>query len=198
MTDQMMEMSLLQYRWIALMSLWTGLIVTVGMVFALIPNIELILLTAFLGGIALGPRRGLIVAVVGEGIFSALNPVGSGLGFPVLYAFQIVSVGFCGFMGGALATLLARIQRSWMASLFMGGMGLFLTLFYDMLTALSFPISSGMVSGTLWATLTTGMVFFATHVVANTILFGTFGPGMVHLVNRQLKMHGLGGGQGGG
>lgn len=179
------------------MSLWTGLIVTVGMVFALVPNIELILLTAFLGGIALGPRRGLIVAVVGEGIFSALNPIGSGLGFPVLYAFQLMSVGLCGFIGGALATMVAGIQRQWLASLFMGVVGLFLTLFYDMLTALSFPISSGMISGTLWATITTGMVFFATHVVANTILFGTFGPGMVTLVNRQLKMYGLEGDQGG-
>ncbi|MBT3253234.1 MAG: hypothetical protein HN995_04425 [Candidatus Marinimicrobia bacterium] len=186
-----MEMSLLEYRRIALMSLWTGLIVTVGMVFALIPNIELLILSAFLGGVALGPRRGFIVAVVGEAIFSALNPIGSGLGFPILYIFQILSVGISGLTGGILSSYLARHHNYLKTTIILSMVGFLLTLIYDALTALSFPISSGMTEGTIWATLTTGLIFFVLHLVSNTVLFGLFGPGLVQLVHRQLEMHGL-------
>jgi len=186
-----MEMSLSEYRRIALMSLWTGLIVTVGMVFALIPNIELIILSAFLGGVALGPRRGLIVALVAEAIFSALNPIGSGLGFPVLYLFQIISMGLSGLTGGLLSRFLAKEQPYLVTSITLGFIGFLLTMFYDVLTTLSFPISSGMTEGTVWATLSAGIIFFVTHLVSNTIMFSLFGPGLVRLVLRQLEMHGL-------
>ena len=190
-----MELSLLEYRRFALMSLWTGLIVTVGMVFALIPNLELIMLSTFLGGVVLGPRRGLIVAMVGEAIFSALNPIGSGLGFPILYTFQILSMGLSGFTGGILASVFRRQHNHLIFSLSLGLLGFLLTLVYDMLTALSFPISSGMTEGAIWATLSTGLLFFVMHLVSNTMLFGLFGPGLVELVNRQLEMHGLLGGK---
>jgi len=186
-----MELSLLEYRRFALMSLWTGLIVTVGMVFALIPNIELISISAFLGGVALGPKRGFIVAVVGEAIFSALNPIGSGLGFPLLYAFQISSVGLSGWVGGLLSERLRREQGFLGLSMGLGLLGFILTLIYDALTALSFPLSSGMIEGTLWGTLSAGLIFFVMHLVSNTVIFGLFGPGLVELVNRQLEMHGL-------
>jgi uncharacterized membrane protein len=186
-----MDISLSEYRRIALMSLWTGLIVTVGMVFALIPNVELIILSAFLGGVALGPRHGLIVALVGEAIFSALNPIGSGLGFPVLYLFQIFSVGISGISGGLLSRYLLGEHSRPLVTIFLGITGFVLTLIYDALTALSFPISSGMTEGTLWATLSTGIIFFITHLISNTILFSLFGPGLVKLVFRQLEMHGL-------
>ncbi|MBT4035272.1 MAG: hypothetical protein HOB84_09935 [Candidatus Marinimicrobia bacterium] len=186
-----MEFSLLEYRRIALMSLWIGLIVTVGMVFALIPNVELIILSAFLGGVALGPRRGFIVALVGEAIFSALNPIGSGLGFPILYVFQITSVGFSGLIGGILSRFLTLQNNYMIITITLGLVGFLLTLIYDALTALSFPISSGMTEGTIWATLSTGLIFFVLHLVSNTALFGLFGPGLVQLVHRQLEMHGL-------
>ncbi len=186
-----MEMSLFEYRRIALMSLWTGLIVTVGMVFTLVPNIELIILSAFLGGIALGPKHGFIVAFVGESIFSALNPIGSGLGFPILYIFQIVSVGLSGLIGGVLSKFLSRPPSYIVSTFILGVVGFFLTLIYDVLTALSFPISSGMTEGTIWATLSTGLVFFILHLVSNTVLFGLFGPSLIQLLNRQLEMHGL-------
>ena len=190
-----MELSLLEYRRFALMSLWTGLIVTVGMVFALIPNIELITLAAFLGGVALGARKGLIVAMVGEAIFSALNPIGSGLGFPILYAFQIISIGLSGFSGGVLSHLLRGQQNYFVVSISLGVTGFLLTLIYDTLTALSFPLSSGMTDGTIWATFSMGLIFFVMHLVSNTVVFGLFGPGLVHLVHRQLEMHGLMGDQ---
>jgi len=174
------------------MSLWTGLIVTVGVVFAFIPNVELVSLTAFLGGIALGPRRGLIVAAIGEALFSALNPIGSGLGFPILFTFQIFSVGLTGWLGGLLGPSLRNIQNRVSLAIVLGVAGFFLTLFYDLLTALSFPLSSGVVEGTIWGSLLAGLVFFIMHMVSNTILFFMFAPGLIRLVNSQLEMHDLG------
>lgn len=189
--DTSMELSLADYRRFALMSLWTGMIVTVGVGFALIPNIELITISAFLGGVALGPKRGFLVAALGEAIFSALNPIGSGLGFPVLFAFQIVSVGVSGLLGGLLRGTLERVSHGLSTALILGFIGFILTLLYDSLTALSFPISAGLTEGTLGAILATGLVFFIMHLVSNTLLFGMFGPSLVSLVRRQLDMHGM-------
>ncbi len=184
-------MSLTGYRQLALMSLWTGLIATVGIIFSFVPNLELVLLSAFLGGVALGPKRGLIVAVVGEAIFSTLNPIGSGLGFPILFLFQLIGVGASGGAGGLLATFIRSIQQPALQTLLMGLTGFIITLFYDALTALSFPLSSGMTEGTIWGTLVTGLVFFIMHMGSNTLMFALFGPVLVRLVDQQLLMHDL-------
>ncbi len=184
-------MSLLEYRRLALMSLWVGLIATVGIVMALIPNVELVILTAFLGGVALGPKRGFIVAVLGEAIFSALNPIGSGLGFPILYAFQLLSVGLSGWVGGLFSNSIVALENVFLKTVLMGLLGFVLTLIYDLLTALSFPLSSGIIEGTLWGTVVAGLAFFVMHMVSNTTLFAIFGPALVQLVRRQLLMHGL-------
>ncbi len=184
--------SLMEYRRLALMALWTGLIATVGIFFAFIPNIELVILSAFLGGVALGPKRGFIVAVIGEAIFSALNPIGSGLGFPLLYLFQLVSVGLSGLGWGLLFTSVKSIKHPVLQAALLGGAGFGFTLVYDVLTALSFPLSSGMTEGTLIGSITTGFIFFFMHLVSNTLLFSLFGPGLVRLVDQQIMMNGLG------
>ncbi len=187
-----MPISLKDYHQLALMSLWTGLIATVGIVFAFIPNVELVILSAFLGGTALGAKRGFIAAVVGEAIFSALNPIGSGLGFPILFLFQMTSVGLSGWLGGVLGPRLQRSLRSIHIHFLLGVIGFLLTLFYDVLTALSFPISGGMVDGTIWGSLVAGLIFFIIHLVSNTTLFTLFAPSLIRLIENQLQMYGLG------
>ncbi|MCF7823809.1 MAG: hypothetical protein K9N35_06505 [Candidatus Marinimicrobia bacterium] len=191
MNDPPMMMSVLDYRRLALMSLWIGLISTVGVVFAFIPNMELVTLTAFLGGIALGPGKGFLVAMLGEALFSAINPIGSGLGFPILYLFQIAGIGLSGLSGGLLAKWLISKESVLTKSIIMGFLGLILTFIFDLLTALSFPLSAGMTEGTLLATIGTGMLFFVMHMVSNTILFTLFGAAFIDLIDRQLLMHGL-------
>jgi len=187
-----MEMSLLEFRRFALMALWTGMIATVGIVFAFIPNIELVLLSAFLGGVALGPKRGFLIAALGEALFSALNPIGSGLGFPILYLFQVISVGLCGFAGGMSIKFIHASKSSMGLSLSLGVVALVLTLVFDLLTALSFPLSSGMTEGALQGVLGAGLLFFILHISSNIILFAFFGPSLIRLIERQLLMNGLG------
>ena len=191
MPESRVEMSLQDYRRLALMALWTGMIAALGIVFVFVPNIELVILTAFLAGIALGPANGLLVAVLGEAIFSALNPIGSGLGFPVLFVLQIAGVGLSGLVGGLIAPLLRRLTTAVLQALTLGVVGFLLTLIYDILTALSMPLAAGITEGTLWATLVGGLAFFVMHLVSNTILFAVFGPGLVDLVREQMDIHGL-------
>ena len=186
-----MELSLLEYRRLALMALWTGLIATVGIVLALVPNLEFVILSAFLGGVALGKKGGLIVAALGEAIFSAINPIGSGLGFPILYVFQIFSVGFCGFIGGFFSSSAMFEKPRVVHIIILGIIGFILTVIFDVLTALSFPLSSGIVDGTLWGTLSLGLIFFAMHTISNTVLFALFGPNLIRLIKRTLLMNGL-------
>ncbi len=189
--DPELELSLIEYRRFALMALWTGMIATIGIVFAFIPNIELVLLSAFLGGIALGPQKGFLVAALGEALFSALNPIGSGLGFPLLFIFQIVSVGLCGMWGGLSSKFLLSARGSINTTLFLAASALILTLVFDLLTALSFPISSGITEGTLIGVVSVGLPFFIVHIGSNIILFALFGPALIGLIDRQLMMNGL-------
>lgn len=91
-----------------------------------------------------------------------------------------------------MSSWLQSIQSNIKSALTLGLTGFFITFFYDLLTALSFPLSTGLVEGTLWGSISVGLVFFVMHWVSNTFLFAIFGPGLVRLVNRQLMMHGLG------
>ncbi|MCF7807178.1 MAG: hypothetical protein K9N38_01475 [Candidatus Marinimicrobia bacterium] len=184
-------LSVNDHRQVALQALWVGLIVTVGVIFVFIPNIELISFVAFLGGIALGARRGLFVAVLGEAIFSAFNPIGSGLAFPVLYMFQLVSVGLAGLVGGLMLPLIQRLGSVTLRATLLGVAGFMLTLIYDILTSLSLPISTGMTEGTIIGSLSAGIFFYMAHLVSNTLIYSSLGPPMIKLVNRQLLMHRL-------
>lgn len=173
------------------MALWVALIVTVGLVFAFIPNIELVIFVAYLGGAALGAKRGFIVVVMGETIFSAFNPLGSGLAFPILLLLQIISIGFAGLMGGWTASIVLSIRSRIFRLVCVGLTGFFLTLVYDILTSLSLPLSTGMTEGTLIGSITAGLAFFVMHMVSNTILFSLFAPASLILVQNQMQMHGL-------
>jgi len=139
----------------------------------------------------MGVKRGLLVAVLGEAIFSAINPIGSGLAFPILYGFQIISIGLAGLLGGLLGPPLIKSRSKLAQWIIFGLAGFFLTLIYDVLTGLSLPLSTGMTEGTIWGSITAGIVFFATHLIANTLIFASLGPGMLSLTERQLRMHGF-------
>jgi len=184
-------MTLFEYRRLALMALLTGLIATLGIAFVFIPNVELVILTAFLAGVALGPKQGLIVAVLGEAIFSALNPIGSGLGFPILFALQIFAVGLSGLAGGLLRFIFRTQVNPVSLGLLLGLTGFLLTLNYDILTSLSMPLASGVIDGTIVGTIVSGLVFFVMHMLSNTILFAVFGPPLATLIQDQMSIYRL-------
>lgn len=186
----MMTLSLNDYKRLSLAALWVGLIVTAGIFFAFIPNIEFVTLLCFLAGVIFGPVRGMVIAATAEALFSAMNPIGSGLAFPVLFAFQLVAMALTGLAGGLLHR--SRFESvSVIQRLTLGALGLGLTLFYDLLTALSLPLTAGMEDGVLWGSMLAGLVFFTVHTVANMLLFAFFLPGIIRFIHYHLELHGF-------
>ena len=82
--------------------------IAVGMGFSLmfIPNIELITVIVFLSGVNLGIGWGGLVGLTAMGIYSGLNPMGSGLSFPPLFLMQIFGMAFTGIIGGLVRPLI--------------------------------------------------------------------------------------------
>ena len=76
--------------------------IAIGMGFSLmlIPNIELITVVVFISGLYLGIRWGGLVGFTSMAIYSGMNPMGSGLIFPPLFAMQIIGMSLAGIIGG--------------------------------------------------------------------------------------------------
>lgn len=184
-------LSLSEYRRTALAAMLIALLITVGMTFVFIPNLELIIATAFLAGFLLGPRWGWWVAGLGEALFSAMNPIGSGLAFPVLYAFQIMAITFTGFVGGVFSQRQITEPLSKYSRMGFGFLGGGLAMLYDFLTTLSFPLTAGIGGWSLVTAAVLGLGYFVIHIVSNFIIFSTILPGMMILGRRQLMVHGL-------
>ena len=82
--------------------------IAVGMGFSLmfIPNIELITVVVFLAGVYLGIGWGGLVGFTAMGIYSGLNPMGSGLSFPPLFLMQVIGMSLAGIIGGLVRPLI--------------------------------------------------------------------------------------------
>jgi uncharacterized membrane protein len=185
-----MNLNLTDYHRLALAALWIGLMVTAGVFFAFIPNIEFVTVIAFLAGVIFGSGRGAIVAMTGEGLFSAMNPIGSGLAFPVLFILQVLAMGVMAMIGGWLRNWEPR-PGSVVAHGVLGALGAVLTLQYDFLTALSLPLTAGVGESTLLATAVAGLPFFTVHILANTVLFAAFMPTIMRSTRYHLRLHGF-------
>ena len=127
-------------KFIARAGIMVAVSVALGWLTIAIPNVELVTASIFIAGYLLGPWWGLIVGVVAEGLFSLSNPVGIPL-LPLLAA-QCIGMAIAGLVGG-------WVGQRWRGDfppayhLMLGGVGLLITMIFDVLTTLSFPISVG-------------------------------------------------------
>jgi len=183
-------MNLTSYKALALAALWVGLIVVTGILFAFIPNVEGVTALVWTAGYLLGLKRGVMVAAVGEALFSALNPMGSGLGFPVLFLLQVFSMMGVAALGGIL-TRPALHLPPFLLRFALGFLGALVTLSYDLLTALSFPLAAGMAPATWGAAVLAGLPFYVIHIAANALLFALFLPALWRNIREHLEQYGL-------
>jgi len=167
------------------MAVFVALAIALGWAFLYIPNIELITATFFIAGYFLGPTRGIGVAIVGEFLYSLLNPLGAAP--PPLMAAQIFSMGLVAFWGG--------FSRSWIRHLpaflkmaFFGFSGLILTFLFDLLTTLSFLAFAGLNKNTFLASVIYGLGFYLLHMIGNFIIFLIVVPFSIQF----LEKHGRG------
>ncbi len=163
-------------RKISFCGIFIALIMAFGYALAYIPNFEIVTLLIFLSGYLMGKKFGVFIGFLGEFLFSALNPMGSGLLFPPTLIAQVIAMGFTGLMGGIIGDFLGHKQFSKKYVFLFAVIGAFVTLIYDLIVSLAYPISAGFdISETLGIMLS-GLVFSIMHIVTNTIVFSTLLP----------------------
>jgi hypothetical protein len=152
-------------------AIFCALAVGLGYSLVLVPNVELITVTVFLAGLTLGIGWGTVVGAVAMAIFSGLNPMGSGLSFPPLYLAQILAMAITGSVGGGLKPV---FFRSSLSMIYLAGLaltGLILTLFYDGITLVSYPLTAGLGWNGVAASLIKGLGFTLLHEISNAFIF---------------------------
>ena len=148
--------------------LWSAAVVAVGYLLSLIPNVEGVTLTIALAGATLGVRAGIAVGCIGEALYSLFNPWGPP-GFFLLLA-QIIGMASVGGVAGALSPVLSSdrviVRLAW------GLFGVTISLWYDLLTTLSFPLLAGMTGVSMATIMMAQIPFTAIKMVVNAALFG--------------------------
>jgi hypothetical protein len=150
------------------MAIFAAMAVALGLVLIAVPNVELVSATFFVSGYFLGLRRGVATALVGEFLYSLLNPFGAAPP-PLLFA-QLLGMGLFAAAGATLGRRFGSLTPVLKMTVF-GLLGLGLTFCFDFLTTLSFLIFSGLTKATFLASLIYGLGFYVLHILSNTAIF---------------------------
>ena len=158
--------------------------IAVGMGFSLmfIPNIELITVIVFLAGVHLGIGWGGIVGLTAMGIYSGLNPMGSGLSFPPLFLMQILGMAIAGIIGGLVRPLIIGKKINLFLIVSLAITGFIITLIYDLLTLLAYPITAGLGFSGILAALFKGLGFTLLHEISNAVVFTVTVPPILRYI----------------
>ena len=158
--------------------------VAIGMGFSLIliPNIELITVVVFLSGLYIGIWWGGLVGMTSMAIYSGMNPMGSGLSFPPLFAMQIIGMSLTGIIGGLVRQFFFVKQFNVFLISSLAILGFTVTLIYDMLTLIAYPIAAGLGFSGMLAALIKGLGFTLLHEISNAIVFVVSIPRIVKLL----------------
>lgn len=161
---------------IALIGLFTALAVVLGYAFIAIPNIEMVTLSVFLAGILLGPAKGFIVGFLAEFIFAVFNPVG--MAGPQLLIGMVLGMALIGLAGGLFGKPI-KDQYPQRILLFLAGAGC--TVLFDLLTTVSFALTTGLGPDQAAAAYAAGVYFHSIHMFSNGMLFALLIPTLLRL-----------------
>jgi uncharacterized membrane protein len=156
--------------------------VALGFALSRIPNVELVTSIIFLSGFLLGPRKGFMVGLCTECIYSILNPYGAAA-LPLLAA-QMLSMGITGFVGGLLGRRHPEEKRFFAFKC--GTAGFFCTLLFDALTTFSFVPINHFSMKQLAASVAIGTWFYVAHLTSNSAIFAMLVPGLIRTAKTQL------------
>ena len=170
---------------IALTGIFIACAVSIGFVFAPVPNMELMTATIFFGGYILGRINGFIIGFFSAFLWSALNPWGSGLAYPTLLLAQIIGFSAVGFSGGLIGLFVKPSKINLKSSLLFALAGFILTLFYDIITNLSVFIFSGFNLKLMRNILIAGIPLSIFHIGINILIFFTVLPALIKSLNKK-------------
>jgi len=195
---------------VAVKAVLVALSVTLGLLLVSVPNVELLTFSIFVSGAVLGRSAGALVGALSWAVFSAVNPMGTGLGFPPMFVAQIVSGAITGFAGGVSAPLwrvasaraTGTTEREGAAGTPQGAgavrprahrvalvalaaaLGLTITVVYQGAVILGLAIASPELRTGVMAAIASNAFFSAVHVVSNTIVFAVLGPIVIPRLSR--------------
>ena len=156
--------------------------VGLGYLFSTVPNFELITSTVFIGGTLLGPKRGLLIGTVTEGLYSFLNPYG--VAPPPIFIAQITAMGIAGLSGGFLSHKI--YPDSAKKIIILGLLGLAFSFNFALLTTFAYAWSIGGSGNAIIISLIRGIHYYILHLVSNTLLFMILVPAVIKIT---LKFH---------
>ena len=160
-------------------AIFCALAIGMGFSLMLVPNVELITVIVFLSGLILGAKWGTLVGGTAIFIYSGLNPMGSGLSFPPLFFMQIIGMSITGAVGGLVRPIFNQKKIGVISLIGLSVLGFLVTLIYDLLTLVSYPISAGLGMPGIYASLVKGLGFTVLHEISNAIVFVVAVPGVV-------------------
>ena len=152
-------------------AIFCAMAIAMGYSLMMVPNIELITVIIFLSGVTLNLWWGALVGLVAMGIYSGLNPLGSGLSFPPLFFAQIIAMSLCGIIGGLLKPVFFTKDYNIYRLFLLALTGFVVTVIYDVFTLVSYPLVSGLGLPGVLASLVKGLGFTLLHEISNAFIF---------------------------
>jgi hypothetical protein len=172
---------------VALTAVFVALAAALGFLLISVPNVELITFTVFAAGVVLGRAGGALVGALAFGIFSGLNPHGSGAVLPPLYAAQVGAAAVAGLAGAATSALWGGgglSPRPLFLALAGGAAGLVLTVVYQGAVIVGLAVASPELRVGFLAAVVSNAFFSTVHVVSNTVLFAILAPTVLPRLRR--------------
>ncbi len=173
-----------QLRGYVLTAMFAGVGAAAGYMLMAIPNIEAITAVVFIAGYVIGIRRGLIATGIAAFLYFGLNPQG-GL-FPPLLTAQIIGLAAAPLAGAFFSSL--KLNKRY-HRLYLGLSALIVTLWYDLLTNLAFPLVAGFDSRGFLTYLAAGIPFSLWHIAANIVIFIIFIPPILNMIIRRYPVN---------
>lgn len=173
---------------IAATAMLTALSIGTNYAMLFIHNVKLMDLIVFVSGYCLGPFAGVLVGAMSWAVYGSLNPMGWSLPIWLSTMFSETIYGLAGaVLHSALRREGAANPKRWNRGIFVfvGLLGFFLTLIYDMITNIVFGYTSGW--NILYALIVGFVPMGFIHVISNTLFFSL---GSAPAINALLSVFG--------
>jgi LytS/YehU family sensor histidine kinase len=152
---------------VATIAIFVALSVGTNYALASFYNVKLMDFFAFVSGVIFGPFVGIFVGVLSWSVYGVLNPYGF---VPQVWVATMLSEAIYGVAGGLLCRANVNFADRWFShSVFLGNLGFFLTLVYDLITTLVYAQVFGV---NVFVALALGAPFTLMHEISNALLFG--------------------------
>ncbi|MFC1729258.1 ECF transporter S component [candidate division KSB1 bacterium] len=168
-------------RKVTYIGLYSALCTVIGLLFAPIPNIELILLFIFFGGYFFGALYGIVIGGTASFLWSSLNPWGSGLAFPPLLTAQIIGMSVAGLAGGLIRNFLPGLSPGSLRTGILGLCGAAITIQYHLILSIFTFKFAGFSDTQFQIAVASGLTFALWHIISNALIFPVFMPILIRV-----------------